>query len=130
VHRRAGLRQQRLEPRAALLEGQRAQILAVRGEQVERHEGRRGFLCELRRARRGGVQAQLQEIEIEALRRCDDDLAVDDAAVGERRDQAVVQLGKVTIERPKVPALDIDGAAAAKDDRAKAVPLGLEEEGA
>ncbi len=37
----------------------------------------------------------------------------------------LVQLGEVAIERPQVAALDEDVRIAAKDDRAKAVPLRL-----
>ena len=42
--------------------------------------------------------------------------------------KSVVQLGKVAIERPQVAALDEDVGLAAKDDRAEAVPLRLEQE--
>ena len=47
---------------------------------------------------------------------------------GSRREQRVVQLGKIAIERPQVAALDEDVGRAAKDDRAKAVPLRLVQE--
>ena len=43
-------------------------------------------------------------------------------------EQRVVQLGKVAIERPQVAALDVHLGAAAKDDRAEAVPLRLVQE--
>ena len=72
------------------------------------------------------MQAQLQRVEVEPARRRDDDLAVEHAAVRQRVEQRRVQLGKVAIERLEVAALDVDVAAAAKDDRAKAVPLRLE----
>ena len=47
---------------------------------------------------------------------------------GRPREQRVVQLGKVAIERPQIAALDEDLAAAAEHDRAETVPLGLVEE--
>ena len=74
------------------------------------------------------MQSQLQGIEVEAARRGDDDLAVNDAVVREARQQRVVQLGKIPIERPQVAALDEHLAAAAKDNGAKAVPLRLVQE--
>ena len=46
---------------------------------------------------------------------------------GSNAQQRLVQLGKVAIERLRVAALDVDVVAAAKDDRAEAVPFGLEE---
>ncbi len=73
------------------------------------------------------MQAHLEPIEIEPARRGDDDLAVDDTAVRQGVEHSVVQLRKVPIERLEVAALDEHVAPAAKDERAKAVPLGLEE---
>ena len=46
---------------------------------------------------------------------------------GSRSSKRLVQLGKVAVERPQVAALDEHVARAAKDDRAKAVPLRLVE---
>ena len=105
-----------------------AEVLAVHGQHVERDKRRGRLLRQLRDPRRRRMQPQLQGIEVEAARRGDDDLAVDDTVVREIRQQRVVQLGKVPIERPQVAALDEHVAAAAKHDRAKAVPLRLVEE--
>src|SRR5690349_19444233 len=74
------------------------------------------------------MQPHLQRIEIETLGRGDHDLAVHDAAVRELRQEYVVELGEVAIERTEIAALDEDVAAAAKHDGAKAVPLRLEQE--
>src|SRR5262249_42095634 len=63
----------------------------------------------------------------EPARRGDDDLAVDDAARRKREKQRGVQLGKVAVERPQVAALHEQLGAAAKNDRAKTVPLRLVE---
>ena len=75
------------------------------------------------------MEPQLQRIEVEPVRRGDHDLAVHDAALGQPLEQRLVQLREVAVERLRVAALDVEvGAAAAEDDRAEAIPLGLEEE--
>ena len=70
-------------------------VRAVDGEQVEGHERRRARLRELRDARRRRMQPQLQRVEVEAVRRRDHDLAVDDAIRREPGQQRFVQLGKI-----------------------------------
>src|SRR5687768_16567372 len=75
------------------------------------------------------MQAQLQRVEIETARAGNDDLAIDDAAGRQLRNQLVVQLRKVPIERLQVAALDVDVVAAAKDDGTEAVPFRLIEKG-
>ena len=74
------------------------------------------------------MEPHLQGIEIQAVSGGDHDLAVNDASVGQLRDQDLVQLGKVAIERLEVAALDEELGAVAKDNGAKAIPLGLEQE--
>src|ERR1051326_2253025 len=86
------------------------------------------FRGELRPARGGGMEPQLQRVEVEAVRCGDDDLAIDDAARGQARDKGVMQLGKVAIERPQITALNVDIVLRSKDDGAEAIPFGLEEE--
>ena len=101
--------------------------LSGRGEQVEGHERRRRRERELGDARRRRVKALLQRVEVEASGADDDDLAIDDRAVGKERDQRAAQLGKVAVERAQVAALDRNLARPRpKDDGTKAVPLGLE----
>jgi hypothetical protein len=73
------------------------------------------------------VQPELERIEIEGAVSCNDDFAIENRAVGQLRAQRVEQLGKVAVKRLLVAALDQDLAAVAKDQRAKAVPLGLED---
>jgi len=64
-----------------------------------------------------------------APRRDDHDLAVDDAAIGERSKKGVVQLGKVAVERAQVAALDVHLVLLATiDEGPEAVPLGLVQE--
>src|SRR3954470_14993188 len=69
------------------------------------------------------MQAQLQRIEIKAVRSCDDNLTVDYATLRQRFQQSVVQLGKVTIERAQIPALDEYVCAFAKHDGAESIPF-------
>ena len=105
-----------------------AQIDAVGGEEIESDECGGRLFGELLHARSRRMQPHLQRVEVEAARRRDDDLAVEDTAGGQLRVEDVVQLGKVAIERPQVAALDVDVVRAAKHERAKAIPLRLEEE--
>ena len=106
VDRRLDARERALEPRAPLALRRRADVAAIDREQIERDERRRRLLRQLRDARRRRMQPHLQRVEVEAARRRDHDLAVDDAAVRQAGEQRVVQLGKVAIERPQVAALD------------------------
>src|SRR3954470_8240236 len=59
------------------------------------------------------------------MRRSDDDLTIEDAAIGQALEQRFVQLWKVSVERPQVAALDENIPFAPKHDRAKTVPFGL-----
>ena len=74
------------------------------------------------------MQPQLQRIEVQPLRRRDDDLTVDHAAGGNAFEKRVVQLGKVPVEGSKIAALDVDIGCRAEDDRAESIPLRLVEE--
>ena len=77
--------------------------------------------------RRGGVQALLERLEVERAAASHDDLAVHGASLGQLREQGSRELGKVPVERLVVAAPDPKLGAVAKDQRAKAIPLGLEE---
>ena len=66
-----------LEAPPALVLRRLPQILAVERERVEGDERRGRLLRELRHARRRRMKPQLQRVEVEAVRRGDDDLAVD-----------------------------------------------------
>src|SRR5262245_27268583 len=74
------------------------------------------------------MQPKLQQIEIQSVRRDDHDLAVDDRPDRELLEQRVMKLGKVPVERPEVPALNVDVGFAAEDDGAEAVPFWLVQE--
>src|SRR6476620_4445983 len=70
------------------------------------------------------MKPHLQRVEVEPLGSGNDDLAIDDTAVGQPESEGVVELGKVAVQRLQVAALDEHLAgSAAKDDRAEAVPL-------
>src|SRR6185369_14928677 len=108
IERRLGVGEELLERAPPLLLCRAAKIAAVRGKRVEGDEGCRRFARELLDARSRWMQSQLQCIEIETVRRSDDDLAVDDAVFGKLRAQRFVQIGKVTVEWTQVAALDVD----------------------
>ena len=73
------------------------------------------------------MQAHLESVEVQAVRRGDHDLAIQNRAVRQPGPKCVVQLRKIPIERLEIAALDEDLVAATKDNGAKAVPLGFEE---
>jgi hypothetical protein len=73
------------------------------------------------------MKPQLQRLEVEALLARDDELAVERAPGWELAQERLAQLRKVAVERLLVAALDVDLVAIAKDQRAEAVPLRLEE---
>ena len=70
------------------------------------------------------MQPHLERVEVEAMRRGDDNLAVEDA-LRQRRRECLVQVREIAIERPQVAALDVHVRRPAKHDRAKAVPFGF-----
>src|SRR5213592_4253324 len=72
------------------------------------------------------MDAEQQRLEVEPAGADDDDLTVDDAALGQRRGEGCDELGEVAIHRLLVAALQHDLVAVAKQQRPKAVPLGLE----
>ena len=111
------LGEQRLERGAALSCGSSMQARAADGEQVEGDERRRRRDRQLGDPRRRRVQALLQGVEVEAGGAGDDDLAVDDRAVGSRASEGVAQLGEVAVERAQVAALDRDLAGASDERR-------------
>ena len=57
----------------------------------------------------------------------DDDLAVEDAPLGQCGPERVGQLREVAVERLQVARLGVDLVAVAEDERPEAVPLGLEQ---
>ncbi len=127
MDRRPGPGEHSLQGSSTLELRRAAEIAAIGGQKIEPDESRRNLRRQFRDARRGRMQAHLQRVEVEGVASRDDDLAVDDGPGRQLRDRGLVKLGKISIERPQVPALDEDVRGAAKDDGAKAVPLGLVE---
>ena len=64
--RRGGARAALRALRAAIWNGSLAQVAVAFAEQVEEHDRRRDLLRQQLHARSGGMQAQLQRVEIEA----------------------------------------------------------------
>ncbi len=114
-----------LSPALQLRDGQEA--LAANCQQIKRDKGSRSGLRELLDPRGRRVQPHLQAAEVEPVFRRHDDLAVHHDAARQFREENGVQLREVTVEGLEVAALDVDVARAPEDDRAKPVPLGLEE---
>src|ERR1700677_685505 len=72
------------------------------------------------------MQAQLQGIKIKPIIFDDDHLSIEHTTCGQRSPQWFQQLRKVPIEWFFVAALDENLISVAKHQRAKAIPLGLE----
>jgi len=71
------------------------------------------------------MDAQLKSIEVEPAFVGDDEFAVECALCGKVLAKRVDHFGKVSIERFLISALDKDVIAFAKDEDAKAIPLGF-----
>ncbi len=106
-------------------EGLALQIPVAHRQKIEGDEGGGRRLGEQGDARGGGVDALGQGIEVEPRRPGDDDLPVDDAAVGQVLQQGAAQLGEVPVQRLLVATAEHDVGAVAKDDATEPVPLGL-----
>jgi len=74
------------------------------------------------------MQPQLQRVEVEAVWRGNHDFAIDDTSGRQLGEKLGVQLRKVAVERPRVPALNVNIVATTKHEGAKAIPLRLEQE--
>src|SRR5215204_1969747 len=72
------------------------------------------------------MKAHLQRLEIERAVAGDHDLAVEHAALRQLGLERGDELGEVAVERLLIAALNEHLVAVAEDDRAKAVPFGLE----
>src|SRR5438045_39761 len=69
--------------------------------------------------------AQLQSVEVEASLVRNDELTVEDDALGKLREQRLAQLGEVAEQGPLVAALKIEIVAVAEHEASEAVPLRL-----
>jgi hypothetical protein len=95
-------------------------------EEIEKYNGRRDFAREQFYPRRRGMNAELQGVEVEDFFLCDNDFAVEHTASRELGGDRLDQFGKVAVQRFFIAALNQDLVAIAKHQRAKAIPLGLE----
>src|SRR5690606_2241050 len=125
VKRRPGVGEQPLERAPPLGLRRREQAPAAAGEQVERDERGGRLARELLDSGLRRMQAQLQRVEVEAVRSGDHDLAVEHGAFGQSLEKQRVQLREVAVERLLVTTLNEHVVVAAEDERAEAVPLGL-----
>src|SRR5262245_37981087 len=73
------------------------------------------------------MEAHLERVEVEPLLRRDDDLAIDDRALGQGGPERREKLGKVTLEGLQIATLEVYALAIAEHDCPKPVPLRLEE---
>src|SRR5581483_1189615 len=72
------------------------------------------------------MKPQLQFFEVEAVIFHDYNFAIEHAAGGQSGTQRIEQLGKITVERFFVAALDEDFVLIAKDQGAKSIPFRFE----
>src|SRR5262245_23342318 len=73
------------------------------------------------------MNPELERIEIQPVVLYDDNFTIQNTLLRQRRFQRRHQLGEIAIQRPFVTALNKDFIAVAKNNRPKAVPLGLED---
>ena len=127
MDRRLHARERGFETGAPLALRHLAQVLVAERQQVPRDEARRRLGGQHVHPRRGRVDAQQQRLEVERPVPGDDDLAVEDAPLRERRPERLGELREVAIERLQVARLRVDLVAVAEDDRPEPVPFGLEQ---
>jgi hypothetical protein len=77
--------------------------------------------------RGGGMDAELERVEIEMAAVGDDEFTVEDAVGGELGAEGVEELGEIAVEGFLVAALDEDFVAVFEDEGSEAIPLGLED---
>src|SRR4051812_49483268 len=128
MNRRFCFSQRALELFAALREWMVEKILPVEGEEIERDVRGGRLLREQLHPRGRWMDAEQERLEGEAFRPGDDDLSVEDAALGNLTGERLDQLREVTVERLQLAALQIGLAAIAEDETAESVPFRLVEE--
>src|ERR1700730_10622162 len=118
---RAG--QQRLQLFAPPLERFATPITVPFGQQIEKDDRCRTLLRKQFNPRSGRMNPKLQFLEVEAVVLGDNDFAVENASSGQLRAQRLEPLGKISIQRFRIAALNQDFVTVAEDQRAKPVPL-------
>ena len=128
VERRRGVREDALEPRAALGERRVAQVAVALREQIEEDDRGRDLAREqLRRATRPDGGAAAAPRSRGAPSRAMTISPSSTQRGGSCACSGAKQLGEVAVERLLVAALDEDLVAVAEHERAKPVPLRLED---
>src|SRR5262249_902124 len=94
-------------------------------KQIEEHKRRWSLPGEKIHARCGGMQAQLQRVEVQPVVPDDDNFSVGYAASRQRRGQRPNQLRKVAGEVPFLATPEQELMAIATYQGAKSIPLGL-----
>ena len=125
VHRSLRVAEDVLQQGAALLERGGRQVFVAEREQVPQDDGRRGLLGQHRDAGVGRVDSLLQGLEVEDACAGDDQLAVENAAVGQGCLEGSLQLGEVAQQGLAVPGLEVQLVAVAEHEDPKPVPLRL-----
>src|ERR1019366_9898805 len=92
----------------ALGERPGAEVLVAARQQVKGDEGRRALRGEHPHPGRGGGEAELEGVEVEAARTGDDDLAVDHGLLWKRRAERVEELREIALQGQAVAALEVD----------------------
>ena len=125
VDRRPGRFEERFQRGATLVKRLGAKIAIALAEQIKEDTRCRSFRGKQLYARGGGMNAQLKGIEVEPSFMGDDEFAVEHRLCGKLLAKWTDHLGEVSIEGLLIAALDEDLIAVAKDEYAKAIPLGL-----
>src|ERR1700736_3027951 len=127
MNRRPGPAQQRWQLFAPLLE-RFAQPNAVSfAQQVEKEFRCRTLPGKQFHPRGSWMNPKLQFLEVEPIVLRDNDFAVENASSGQLRIQRLEQLGKVSIQRFCIAALNKSFVPVAEDQRAEPVPLRVED---
>jgi hypothetical protein len=120
---------QRLQLFAPLFERFAPPIAVSFAQQVEKDDRCGTLLGKQFHSRGCWMNPQLQFLEVEPIVLCDNDFAVENASSGQLRIQRLEQLGKVSIQRFRIAALNKNFVPVAEDQRAKPVPLRFEDPG-
>ena len=128
MERRLGVSEDFFEGCVASGEGLISEVVVAFCEEIEEDEGGRGLFAEELDAGGGGVNAELEGVEIETGRGDDDDFAVEHATGGELREEWGAEFGEVAVEWFAVAGLEEELVVVAEKDAAEAVPFGFEGE--
>src|SRR5579863_10403471 len=115
--------QQRLQLFAPLLERFASPITVSLAQEVEKDDRCRTLQRKQFNPRGSWMNPKLQFLEVEPIVLCDNDFAVENASSGQLRIQRLKQLGKVSIQRFRIAALNKDFVPVAEDQHPEAIPF-------